>query len=130
MYLVILLRNLVDKGYFFKKGRYTGIKGSVSFKYKLSLNRFLSRKECFIRKEDDYETFGGTLMYYRDTYETFSGYGIFFQKIRCTGIKGTARFNEQSLLSRKEGFGLLAVYIVNSCNCDLISFICDILGGI
>ena len=69
-------------------------------------------------------------MYYRDTYETFSGYGIFFPKIRRTGIKGTARFNEQRLLSRKEGFGLLAVYIVNSCNCDLISFICDIVGGI
>ena len=56
--------------------------------------------------------------------------GYLLKKIRCTDIKGTERFNEQSLLSRKEGFGLLAVYIVNSCNCDLISFICDILGGI
>ena len=56
--------------------------------------------------------------------------GYFFPKIRCTGIKGTARFNEQRLISRKEGFGLLTVYIVNSCNCDLISFICDIVGGI
>ena len=51
--------------------------------------------------------------------------GYFFQE---SGVKGTVRFNEQRLLSRKEGFGLLAVYIVNSC--DLISFICDIVGGI
>ena len=83
--------------------------------YLVSLNRFLLRKECFIRKEKNYETFGGTLMYYRDTYETFSGYGIFFPKIRCTGIKRTVRFNDQRLLSRKEGFSLLTVYIVNSC---------------
>ena len=56
--------------------------------------------------------------------------GYFFPKIRCTGIKGTARFNEQRLLSRKEGFGLLTVYIVNCCNCNFISFLCDIVGGI
>ena len=35
---------------------------------KLSLNRVLSQKECFIWQEDNYETFGGTFMYYRDTY--------------------------------------------------------------
>ena len=60
-----------------------------------------------------------------------SGYGIFFfPKIRCTGIKRTAHFKEQRLISQKEGFGLLTVYIANSCNCDLISFICDNVGGI
>ena len=71
-------------------------------------------------------------MYYRDTHETSKWIWdiFFFQKIRCTGIKGTARFNEQRLISRKEGFGLLNVYIVNSCNCDLISSICDNVGGI
>ena len=56
--------------------------------------------------------------------------GYFFPKIMCTGIKGTARFKEQRLLSRKEGFSLLTVYIANSCNCDLISFLCDIVDGI
>ena len=99
MYLVILLRQFSEYGVLFQKGRYMGIKGRVSFKEQTIK---LLRKECFIRKEDNYETFSGTLMYYRDTYETFSGYGIFFPKIRCTGIKRTVRFNEQRLLSRKE----------------------------
>ena len=82
----------MDMGYFFKTGRYTGIKGVCLSRNKLSLNRFRLRKECFIRKEDNYETFGGTLMYYRDTYETFSGYGIFFPKIRCTFLSLTKIF--------------------------------------
>ena len=54
-------------------------------------------------------------MYYRDTYETSKWiWDIFFQKIRCTGIKRTARFKEQRLISQKESFGLLTVYIANS----------------
>ena len=57
------------------------------------------------RKITTDETFGGTFMYYRDTYETFGGYGIFFPKIKCTGIKGTVHFNKQRLLSRKGCFG-------------------------
>ena len=122
----------MDMGYFFQKGRYSGIKtrglkGACLSRNKLSLNRFLSRKNCFIRKEDHYETFGCTFMYYTDTYETSMGY--FFPKIRCTGIKRTARFKEQRLISQKEGFGLLTVYIANSCNCGLISFICDNVVG-
>ena len=92
----------MNVGFFFKKVDTWGLKGGCLSRNKLSLKRFLLRKECFIRKEDNYETFSGTLMYYRDTYETFSGYGIFFPKIRCTGIKRTVRFNEQRLLSRKE----------------------------
>ena len=76
----------MDMGYFFQKGRYSGIKtrglkGACLSRNKLSLNRFLSRKECFIRKEDHYETFGGTFMYYRDTYETSKWkWDIFFRK--------------------------------------------------
>ena len=86
MYLVILLRQFSGYGVLFSKQVGTrGLKGVCLSRNKLSLNRFRLRKECFIRKQDNYETFGGTLMYYRDTYETFSGYGIFFfQKIRST----------------------------------------------
>ena len=81
-------------GYFFKKVDTRGLKGACLSRNKLSLNRFLLRKECFIRKEDNYGTFGGTLMYYRDTYETFSGYGIFFPKNQVYWYKKNCAFQQ------------------------------------
>ena len=50
MYLVILLRNLVDIGYFFKKVRYTGIKGNVSFKEQTIIKQVPFAKGMFYMK--------------------------------------------------------------------------------
>ena len=53
-----------------------------------------------------------------------------FSKNQVYGYKKNSAFQGTNLISQKEGFGLLTVYIANSCNCDLISFICDNVGGI
>ena len=51
MYLVILWRNLVNIGYFFKKkSRYTGIKGSVSFKEQTIIKQVPFAKGMFYTK--------------------------------------------------------------------------------
>ena len=54
MFLMILLRHFSRYGVLFSKKGTRRLKGACLSRKKLSLNRFLSRNECFIRKEDNY----------------------------------------------------------------------------